>query len=103
VRIEVSEAEATWALEHSGSGNPQQMLETNELHAALHAALDTLTPREKEVMTLYYGLDGEPQFIEDLSKKFGICKKRVYQIHEKALQKLRRKDRICQLREARID
>jgi RNA polymerase sigma factor (sigma-70 family) len=100
---EVSEAEAVWALEHSGGDNPLQMLEMNERYATLRAALDVLTPREKEIMTQYYGLDGEPQTIKDLAEKFDLCRERLTQIHNKALLKLQRQASICQLKGARFD
>lgn len=96
---EVSEAEAVWALEHSGDGDPQQLLETKELYTALRATLDMLTPMEKEVVVLYYGLDGLAHCLKEIAEKFDISKTRVQHIHDKALRKLKHPMRIRNIKE----
>jgi RNA polymerase primary sigma factor len=51
-----------------------------------------LTPREAEIVTLRYGLDGqEPWTLDKVGKKFKVTRERVRQIQEIALNKLRRR------------
>ena len=51
--------------------------------------LDELEANEKEVLTLRFGLDGEPQTLECVGKKFGVTRERIRQIEAKALKKLK--------------
>jgi len=66
----------------------------------LNLALETLTPRETEVMRLRYGFDdGNMKTLQEVGKKFNITRERVRQIEAKALRKLRDRDRTKVLRE----
>ncbi|MDJ0725980.1 MAG: sigma-70 family RNA polymerase sigma factor [Prochloraceae cyanobacterium] len=66
----------------------------------LNLALETLTPRENEVMRLRYGFDdGNMKTLQEVGKKFNITRERVRQIEAKALRKLRDRDRTKVLRE----
>jgi RNA polymerase primary sigma factor len=50
----------------------------------------SLTPREQVVIRLRFGLDdGEPQTLKAISKKFGVDPKKIKQLEERALSKLR--------------
>jgi RNA polymerase primary sigma factor len=52
-----------------------------------------LTPRERRILTLYYGLDeesGEPMTLERIGGLLGVTRERVRQIRERAFEKLRR-------------
>lgn len=52
--------------------------------------LDSLTDREKQVITLRFGLeDGRERTLEEVGQKFGVTRERVRQIEKKALNKLR--------------
>lgn len=97
--VEVSEAEAVWALENIVTADPQKMLETQELHNALRAALDMLTPREKEILTLYYGLDGPALGLHEISEKFGVTRARIAAIRDRGLRKLRHPYRSREIKE----
>jgi hypothetical protein len=52
--------------------------------------LDTLTPREVKTLRLFYGLDGEPLTAHEVGREFDVTDKRITQITEKALRKLKR-------------
>ncbi|RJO58963.1 RNA polymerase sigma factor RpoD/SigA [Candidatus Parcubacteria bacterium] len=56
--------------------------------------LDTLTPREAEVISLYFGLNQEVALtLEEIGARFSLTRERVRQIKEKALRKLRKPNR----------
>jgi RNA polymerase primary sigma factor len=60
------------------------------LSEELQQALDVLTPRERAVITLRYGIgDGQNHTLLDIGTALGISRERVRQIEVKALQKLR--------------
>jgi len=54
--------------------------------------LDTMKPREKDVITLRYGLkDGNRQTLAEIAKHFKITRERVRQIERAALKKLKKR------------
>lgn len=68
----------------------EEICERRELQLHLELALDTLTPREKEVLKLRSGLvDDNPWTLEKIGRNFGLTRERVRQIESKALKKLR--------------
>jgi RNA polymerase primary sigma factor len=57
------------------------------------AALASLDPREREILTLRFGLaDGQARTLEELAAQLGISRERVRQIESRALARLRRAD-----------
>ena len=70
--------------------SPDEMMLKNSLEYEIHAALDTLDDREKEVIRLYFGLTGDAEMtLEEIGVQFRLTRERVRQIKEKALRKLR--------------
>lgn len=56
----------------------------------LYDMLDFLTPRERKIVIMRFGLDGgEVHTLEEVGKEFGVTRERVRQIEAKTLQKLR--------------
>ncbi len=54
------------------------------------ALKERLTPRERRVLELRYGLDGNPaKTLDEVGEIFGISRERVRQIQKEALEKLR--------------
>jgi len=67
---------------------------TSALSDDLGRALALLTDRERRILTLYFGLDGEdPMTLENVGKKLHLTRERVRQIKEKAIQRLRHSSR----------
>ena len=56
----------------------------------MQRALNTLSPRERDVLKLYYGLEKEnPLTLEEIGEKFKLTRERVRQIKEKAIRRLK--------------
>ncbi len=70
------------------------------LKEELAQALDSLTPREKEVVRLRFGLeDGRARTLEEVGKEFNVTRERIRQIEAKALRKLRHPSRSKRLKD----
>jgi RNA polymerase primary sigma factor len=81
-------------LESDGEEKPDQGLINDSLRREVQRALSTLTQREADVVTLYFGLMGEhPLTLEEIGEKFNLTRERVRQIKEKAIRRLRHTSR----------
>ncbi|MBQ4522786.1 MAG: RNA polymerase sigma factor RpoD [Lachnospiraceae bacterium] len=70
------------------------------LKEQLVEVLDTLTEREKKVLTLRFGLDdGKARTLEEVGKEFDVTRERIRQIEAKALRKLRHPSRSRKLKD----
>jgi RNA polymerase primary sigma factor len=70
------------------------------LREQVGAVLDTLTERERDVISMRYGLeDGRNRTLEDVGKQVGVTRERIRQIEAKALRKLRHPSRAKMLRD----
>ncbi|NLW07733.1 MAG: RNA polymerase sigma factor RpoD [Clostridia bacterium] len=70
------------------------------LREQLEEVLDTLTPREKRVLRLRFGLDdGRARTLEEVGQEFGVTRERIRQIEAKALRKLRHPSRSKKLKD----
>jgi RNA polymerase primary sigma factor len=80
--------------------NPVSEATRGALRDELMAALEELTPRERDVILLRYGLDGdEPRTLEEVGRALEVTRERVRQIESSALAKLRKRSRNRRLRE----
>jgi len=62
--------------------------------------LETLTPKEKAVVQLRFGIDsGQERTLEEVGRLLGITRERVRQLEFRALKKLRHPDRAVKLRD----
>ena len=86
------------------SVSPEESAMKKAVHKELERQLDTLQPREKKVLYLRFGLDGEPvRTLEEIGDEFGVTRERVRQIECKAIRKLRRPGRRKYLEELLYD
>ena len=70
------------------------------LKEQLEEVLGTLTPREKKVLRLRFGLDdGRARTLEEVGKSFKVTRERIRQIEAKALRKLRHPSRSKKLKD----
>ena len=68
------------------------------LREQLLAVIDTLTPREQEVIRQRYGLlDGKQKTLEEVGREFSVTRERIRQIEAKALRKLKHPNRSKRL------
>jgi RNA polymerase primary sigma factor len=69
---------------------PDVKLMADSLKTEIQRALATLSVREAEVITSYFGLDGNaPMTLEELGHKLGLTRERVRQIKEQATRRLK--------------
>ena len=81
-------------LEDGMQNPPDEPMLDDSLRREIEKALATLTPREAEVITLYFGINREqPLTLEEIGERFGLTRERVRQIKEKALRRLRHTSR----------
>ena len=81
-------------LENDTEETPDQELMNDSLRKEVQRALSTLTQREADVITLYFGLNGEHSMtLEEIGEKFNLTRERVRQIKEKAIRRLRHTSR----------
>jgi RNA polymerase primary sigma factor len=78
---------------------PDSELMRESLRTEVKQVLGTLTDREAEVITLYFGLDDQQALtLEEIGEKFNLTRERVRQIKEKAIRRLRHASRSKTLR-----
>ncbi|MEI6324250.1 MAG: sigma-70 family RNA polymerase sigma factor [Gemmataceae bacterium] len=80
--------------------NPGLLVDQNLLRDRISEVLRSLTPREREVIELRFGLkDGQPKTLEEVAKAYGITRERIRQIEARGLIKLRQPNRSQRLSE----
>lgn len=79
---------------------PSLMAARNLLKERLEEVSSDLTPREKKILALRFGLeDGVTHTLEEVGKEFGVTRERIRQIQAKALEKIRRFQDLKKLRD----
>jgi RNA polymerase primary sigma factor len=85
-------------IEDKSADNPYDMTAFSLLREKIMDVLDSLTERERRVLTLRFGLvDGYSRTLEEVGKQFKVTRERIRQIEAKALRKMRHPTRIRQL------
>jgi RNA polymerase primary sigma factor len=73
---------------------PDEVAEEELRKAALRRVLGSLSPRERRVLELRYGLDGEhPRTLDEVGRTFNVTRERIRQIENQSLKKLRASQR----------
>ena len=76
------------------SPNPDKTLLHESLRTEIERALETLTPREADVVRLYFGLGNHHAMtLEEIGETFDLTRERVRQIKEKAIRRLKHTSR----------
>lgn len=84
----------------SDGETPEDRVSKNLLREDLESVLNSLSPRERDVLRLRYGLDdGRMKTLEEIGQIFNVTRERIRQIEAKALRKLRHPNRNSILKE----
>ena len=79
---------------------PDEMAEETLRNEALRSILKSLSHRERRVLELRYGLDGEqPRTLDEVGRTFNVTRERIRQIENQSLKKLRALADAAKLRE----
>ena len=85
-------------IEDKSAENPYDMTAYSLLREKIIDVLDTLTERERRVLSLRFGLvDGYSRTLEEVGRQFKVTRERIRQIEAKALRKMRHPTRLRQL------
>ncbi|MBU2578873.1 sigma-70 family RNA polymerase sigma factor [Patescibacteria group bacterium] len=78
-------------IEDEKTPSPSQKVSMDLLQDRLKEISDKLTPREREILAMRFGLgDGIIHTLEDAGKKFGVTRERIRQVQAKTLEKIRK-------------
>jgi len=92
--IEGEDSDLYDVLNSGESPNPDRKLLHESLRIEINRALETLTPREADVVKLYFGLgEHQPMTLEEIGETFDLTRERVRQIKEKAIRRLKHTSR----------
>jgi RNA polymerase primary sigma factor len=82
-------------IEDNSFEKPDEVMEkpNDMLKNELEKTLSILPQRERQIIELYFGLNGTPLTLEEIGEDYGLTKERIRQIKEKALRKLRNKSK----------
>ncbi len=88
-------------IEDKSAISPDDDVMKHSLREVTSAALQTLSPREQEIVRMRYGLNetGKEYTLQEVGEMFQVTRERIRQIEEKALLKLRSPYRSSKLRE----
>ena len=75
-------------------------IENDSRREAIARALEVLAPRDRRVLTLYFGLEGNrPMTLQEIARELGVTRERVRQLRDRALKRLRESDTADVLRD----
>jgi len=75
-------------------------IESDSRREAIGRALDVLQPRDRRVLILYFGLEGNrPMTLQEIARDLGVTRERVRQLRDRALKRLRESDTAGVLRD----
>ena len=80
--------------------NPEEFANSESRRAGIIRILETLPPRDKEILTKRYGLiTGIPATLDEIGQDLHLTRERVRQLEIKAMRKLRAPARVRALKE----
>lgn len=86
-------------LENRNVSRPDDVAITADLHKQIEEILETLSPREAQVLRMRFGLGGTNECtLDEVGKRFHVSRERIRQIEQEALQRLRHPTRSDHMR-----
>ncbi len=77
-------------LKGEGTAEVEEKVVQEELKQSIQEMLEQLTPQEKKIIIMRFGLDGnEPKTLREIGEKLGISRERVRQLETRAKKKMR--------------
>jgi len=85
----------------AGENEPSEEVHVSLAENAVRSAVETLPEREREVVKLRYGMNGDPdpKSLEEIGREMGLTRERVRQIEARALQRLAERREVAALGE----
>ncbi|MFR1673211.1 MAG: sigma-70 family RNA polymerase sigma factor [Candidatus Gastranaerophilaceae bacterium] len=82
-------------IEDTSYRSPETQTKNNALKGSISHLLETLSEREKQIITCRFGINGEPpKTLEQLGSIMGYSKERIRQLEDAALSKIREKEEL---------
>jgi len=101
LRAELGREPFAWEIGDELELDADEVAEEQLRKAALRRVLDSLSPRERRVLELRYGLDGEhPRTLDEVGRTFNVTRERIRQIENHTLKKLESLPEAQRLRDA---
>jgi RNA polymerase primary sigma factor len=72
------------------SEQPDSNITVESFRKVIEKVLETLPPREKEIIKLYFGIGNEQSTLESIAQRFQLTRERVRQIKAKAIMRLKK-------------
>ena len=76
-------------LPNDDSPMADSVLTQESLSKEVNRALDQLTPRERDILKMFFGIGCQEMTLEEIGTKFDLTRERVRQIKEKAIRRLK--------------
>ncbi|MEE9274323.1 MAG: RNA polymerase sigma factor RpoD/SigA [bacterium] len=76
-------------LEEENAVSAEENLFQHSLQEEIEDLLQGLDPREREIIRMRFGFDGEPMTLEEIGQKIGLSRERIRQIEKKAIRRFR--------------
>jgi RNA polymerase sigma factor (sigma-70 family) len=92
-QFEMGQEEVMQLLNDTHVPDPSEAIEYKEMQQGIEDVLDSLTPREAEVLRLRFGIGYNEHTMEEVGQVYGVSRERVRQLEAKALRKLRHPSR----------
>ena len=80
-------------LPNDDSPSADRGLVNESLNTEIERALSTLSSREREIITSFFGIGCQEMTLEEIGERFGLTRERVRQIKEKAIRRLKSPNR----------
>jgi len=87
-------------IEDKKTTSPTEATSISILKDQIKEIMEDLTPRERQILKMRFGIDGEvPHTLEEVGKEFNVTRERVRQIQQRAIEKIKEHKKVKELKE----